>query len=82
MQKHDHKRFQTNKYSNESKCVNSAEGHMAECNDCEMEQKERVIKKMQADVRVGRQKALQIIRGKKSLQEQTLFHTLHISHAK
>ena len=36
---------------------------MLRSNDCEVEQKERVIKKMQADCRVGRQIALQIVAG-------------------
>ena len=36
---------------------------MARSNDCEREMKERVIKKMQADSRVGRQRAFQILEG-------------------
>ena len=34
-----------NKYPNESKCPNCGEGHMAGNNDCEIEIKEKVIKK-------------------------------------
>ena len=37
---------------------------------------------MQANSRVGRRRALRILAGKMSLQDQTLNHTLHISDAK
>ena len=39
------------------KCANCGEGHMAGSNDCEIEIKERVIKKMQTDRKVGRRVA-------------------------
>ena len=45
------------------KCVNCGEGHVAGSNNCENEKKERVIEKMQANSRVGRQRALQIQAG-------------------
>ena len=50
----DHTSDKTNKCSKESKCVNCGEGHIAGNNHCAIEIKERVIKKMQADSRVGR----------------------------
>ena len=44
-------------------CAKWGEGHMAGSNDCEMEQKERVIWKLQADNRVGKRRPLQILAG-------------------
>ena len=53
----------TNECSNESKYANCREGHMAGRNECEIGTKERVMKKMHADSRVGRRIAPQIITG-------------------
>ena len=43
--KDDPKSDKTNKCSIELNSANCGEGHMAMINDCEMEQKERIIKK-------------------------------------
>ena len=50
-----------NECPNESKCANCGERHMAGSNNCQIEIKERIIKKMQADSRVGRRRALQFL---------------------
>ena len=59
----DHTSDKTSKCSYESKCANCGEVHMVGINDCQIEKKERIIKKMQADRRVGRRSALQILAG-------------------
>ena len=59
----DHTSNKTNKSPNETRCPNCEAGNMAGSNNCEIEIKERVIKKMQADSRVGRRRALQILAG-------------------
>ena len=41
----DHKSDKLIECSNEYKCLNCGEGHMAESNACQMEQKEKVLKK-------------------------------------
>ena len=51
----------TNKWPSESKCTNCGEGNMAGSNNCEIEIKESVIKKMQADSKVRRRRALHIL---------------------
>ena len=43
--------------------TNCGDGHMPGRNNCEIEIKERLIKKLQANRRVGRQRALQISAG-------------------
>ena len=44
--------------------------------------KKKVIKKMQADNRVGRRRALQNPAGEDESLDKTLIHTLHISDVK
>ena len=58
-----HTSGKTNKCSNESKCANCEERHMEESNYCETEIKESVIRKMQANSRVGSLRALNILAG-------------------
>ena len=55
---------------------------MAGSNSCEVEKKEKRIKIMQADSRVGRRRALQILAGEQESPDQTLNHTPHTSDAK
>ena len=66
----NHTSDKTSKCPKESNCTNCGEGHMAGSN-CEVEIKEKEIKKTEAaDNRVGRRRALQILAGKMSLQEK------------
>ena len=58
----DHTNDKTKKCPNESKCAN-CEGHMSGCNSCENEMKVRIIKKIQAESRVGRRRAHRIMAG-------------------
>ena len=51
-------------------------------NDCEMDQNERVTRRIEADSGVSKRRALQILSEEDESPLQTLFHTLQISDAK
>ena len=48
---------------NDFECANCSEKHIAGSKDCEVEQKERRIKDVQNEERVGRRRAIQIMSG-------------------
>ena len=78
----DHTSDKTIKISNESKCTNCEDRHMTGSNSCEVEIKERVIKKCKPSAEWQDEEIFKSWQEKMSLQDQTLNHTLHISDAK
>ena len=78
----DHTSDKTNKCQNESSYSNCGEGHMAGPNNCEVEIKDRAIKKCKPTAEWEDEELFKSWQEKMSVQDQTLNHTLHTWDAK